>query len=600
MPAHPKRLAVLKAAVAAVVYLALACALYWPISPINGVFLVGSCACSDAVQQAWFLQWPPFALAHGQDPLFTTYLNAPAGANLAVNTSMPLLGVLGWPVTALRGSIAAFNLLLRVGIAVSALSMYLVLGRYVRSRAAAFVGGLLFGFSPYMIGEGRLHVFLVFLPLLPPLILLVDRWLIRADGDPWRCGALIGLVIGLEMLISAELAVVFVIFAIIAVLPLAILHFRLIRSRLPLLARGAAAATVVGLVVGGNLAWMFVAGPQRPQGPPHSVANLDSFHADLLSLILPSGPQLLRPALLRDTAEQFVKGQVHENGFYIGIPLLAVLIAGCVWLRRNPLVLGFATLGVVSVVLGLGTELVIANQPTGIPLPLAAITGIPLLQEIGPTRFALSIQLAAAVLLAVVLDQLIRRFSLHGLRRVAVVASALLVLVPLLPNGFIPSSRVHTPSYFRSSAVQEIPAGATLLSYPYPYYSSNAPMLWQAASDMRFRLVGGEIYAPRPAQPDGSNNYNYPRGGLPPALWAVLARSGGPRHAKHWREPSAASRAQLVTALRAYVASRSIDAMAVSTTGAQGRWVAALARSAFGAPQTVRSTVSVWIKPAAR
>jgi hypothetical protein len=590
---HLRRVATLQAVVAGAVYLALACAVYWPISPFDSGHLVGSCACGDAVQQAWFLQWVAFALGHGHNPLFSTYLNSPAGVNLAVNTSMPLLGLLGWPVTAISNSIAAFNVLLRLGLAVSALSMYLVLRRYVRSRAAAFVGGLLFGFSPYMLGEGQLHVFLVFLPLLPPLIPLIDRWLIRPDGHPYRSGALIGLLLGLEMLISAELVAVFAVLAVIALIPIGIRHHELVRSRLPLLVRGLASAAAVALVAGGYVAWMFVAGPQRPQGPPHSVANLDSYHADLLSLFVPSRPQLLRPQLLHGTADLFVKGSVHENGFYLGIPLLAVLIVGAVWLRRNTLVLSFATLVVISFVLGLGTRLTVANHVTTIPLPLAAITGMPMLQEIGPTRFALGIQLAASVLLPVVLDHLLQRFPLTGLRRsAAVTALALVLLGPLLPNGLIRSVPVHTPNYFASGAVDEIPAGATVLAYPYSYYSTNAAMVWQIASDMRFRMPGGEVYVPGPSH----RSVNYPRGDLPPALWAVLVQ-GGPPPAKDWHEPSAAQRRILVSNLRTYVASHPIDAMVVSADGTQGRWVAALTSSAFGAPTTVRGGLSVWIKP---
>jgi hypothetical protein len=544
----------------------------------------------------WFLDWVAFALRHGHNPLFTTWLNAPSGgANLAVNTSMPLLGILGWPVTALSNATAAFNLLLRLALASSALSMYVVLRSYVRSRAAAFVGGLLFGFSPYMLAEGQAHVFLVFLPLLPPLIPLIDRWLVRADRSPYRCGALVGLVAGLEMLISAELVAVFLIFAVLALVPLALRHRGLVRSRLPLLLRGLGAATVVGVVIGGYVIWMLAAGPQRPVGPPHSVANLDSYHADLLSLVVPSRPQLLRPALLRGVADHFVHGSVHENGFYLGIPLLVVLVAVAVRLRRNALVLSFAVLGAVAFVLGLGTRLTIANHVTAVPLPIAAVTGVPLLQEVGPTRFALAIQLAAAVLLALGLDRLLARAGRRTPARAGALALSLALLVPLLPNGFLPSVRVAVPHYFSSSAVAEIPQAAVVLPYPYPYYGGNDAMLWQTASGMRFRIPGGEVYVPSAS----GRSTNYPHSGLPDRLWGVLTRAGHKnRHHRHWHAPSASERRRLVSDLRRYVAAHPVAAVVVRTTGAQGRWVAALATSAFGAP-SVHGNVAVWLDPAA-
>ncbi|WP_460819611.1 hypothetical protein [Nocardioides korecus] len=592
---HPRSGTVVLTLVVAAVYLGLACLFYWPVSPLDPHHVV-KCACSDSVQQTWFLQWVPFALSHGHDPLFSTYLNAPAGVNLGVNTSMPLLGFLGWPVTAWLGPVAAFNALLRLGLALSALSMFLVLRRYVRSRAAAFLGGLLFGFSPYMLAEGQLHVFLVFLPLLPPLILLLDRWLISADASPYRCGALIGLLLGLEMLISVELSALFVILGAIALAPIALVRHRQVRSRLPALARGTLAAGAAGLLVGGYPIWMFLRGPQRPQGPPHSVSNLDSFHADLLSLVLPSRPQWIRTPFLQGVADQFVKGVVHENGFYLGVPLLVLLLVALVVLRRNLLVVGLGTLGVVSFVLALGIELTVANRATGVPLPLAAVTGVPALQEIGPTRFALPIQLVAAVLLALVVDLGLRRSRLTGARRtLAVTAVALVALVPLLPNGPATSVPVPTSAYFAGRGVQEIPAGATVLTYPYPSYSGNIAMIWQIESDLRFRLTGGEIYVPGP---DGTSK-NYPHGDLPRSLWDVLVE-GGPQRSTHWSPPTSAPRRRLATALRAYVATHHIDAMVVSPTGRQGRWVATLTRAALGPPTTDREGYLVWRLPAFR
>jgi hypothetical protein len=275
-----------------------------------------------------------------------------------------------------------------------------------------------------------------------------------------------------------------------------------------------------------------------------------------------------------------------------------LVLAGAVWLRRQPLVLGFVTLGVVSFVLGLGTHLTVANHKTTIRLPVAAFTRVPLLQEVGPTRFALAIQLAASVLLALVLDRLLDRPALHGIRRpAALVGLSLVVLVPLLPEGLLHSVRVRIPGYFASNAVTEIPRGSTVLPFPYPYYTGNAAMLWQTASDMRFRIPGGEVYVPKAS----GRSTNYPRGNLPQKLWAVLVERGpGALFApglRHWHAPSAAQRAGLVADLRRYVASHSFDAMVIRANGAQGRWVAALAASAFGAPTSVHGNVSVWLKP---
>ncbi len=116
------------------------------------------------------------------------------GANLAIDTSMPLLGILGIPITLLAGPVATFNLLLRLGLAASGASMFGVLRRYVSWWPAAFGGGLLFAFCPYLANQAIRHLFLSFVPLVPLFIPILDDWLISRTriagplGGPARAG----------------------------------------------------------------------------------------------------------------------------------------------------------------------------------------------------------------------------------------------------------------------------------------------------------------------------------------------------------------------------------------------------------------------------
>ncbi len=170
---------------AGAVYFVLACLIYWPAAPLDASRMPG-CACGDAEQQTWFLAWVSYALTHGHNPFLTSYLHAPLGANLAIDTSMPLLGVLGMPVTLLAGPVATFNLLLRLGLAASGASMFGVLRRYVSWWPAAFLGGLMFAFSPYLADQAARHLFLSFVPLVPLFIPLLDDWLISRTRAPLR------------------------------------------------------------------------------------------------------------------------------------------------------------------------------------------------------------------------------------------------------------------------------------------------------------------------------------------------------------------------------------------------------------------------------
>ena len=116
--------------------------------------------------------WPrTLGDVHGHNPFFNTFLNTPSGINLMDNTTMPLLGILGAPITFLWGPIATWNVLLNLALASSALTFYLMARRFVRWRPAAFVAGLLYGFSPFVASEGVGHLFLV-VGALPPLVIL--------------------------------------------------------------------------------------------------------------------------------------------------------------------------------------------------------------------------------------------------------------------------------------------------------------------------------------------------------------------------------------------------------------------------------------------
>src|ERR1017187_3047328 len=172
-------------------YAGLALAANWPAYPGRPDLLRQG----DLTQMAWFLAWTPYALLHGHDLFQTTWLNAPAGVNLAQNTSAPLLGLLTAPLTLTKGVVASVNLLLWLSYVLSAGSMFLVLRRWVRSPWAAFAGGLLYGFSPYMTGEGFNHLNLLFVPLPPLIFLACYELFIRRAGHPLRWGLVLGLLV---------------------------------------------------------------------------------------------------------------------------------------------------------------------------------------------------------------------------------------------------------------------------------------------------------------------------------------------------------------------------------------------------------------------
>ena len=112
----------------------------------------------DALANIWFFAWWTHAIAHHLNPFESTVVWAPSGVNLAWTTTFPLASCLLYPVTRLYGAIVACNLAHLLAPPLAGWSAFVLCRYVVRHFWPAWLGGCLFGFSPYvltsMIGGG--------------------------------------------------------------------------------------------------------------------------------------------------------------------------------------------------------------------------------------------------------------------------------------------------------------------------------------------------------------------------------------------------------------------------------------------------------------
>ncbi len=164
---------------------------------------VTTCWCGDSSLFTWYLEWPAYAIAHGLDPFFSTAMNYPTGVNLLTNTSELAFGVLLAPVTWLFGPVATLNVALTVSPALSAIAMFALLRRWVAWTPAAFIGGLFYGFSPFVIASlADAHLMLGMVAVPPLVVACLDELLIRQRHSPVRTGILLGLLVTLQFFIG--------------------------------------------------------------------------------------------------------------------------------------------------------------------------------------------------------------------------------------------------------------------------------------------------------------------------------------------------------------------------------------------------------------
>ncbi len=502
-------------------YAALSVVVYWPMQPASSQRLV-TCGCSDIALEVWMLAWPAHAITHGLNPFFSAALNVPHGVNLASNTGMPLLGLLAAPFTLTLGPVASFNLFMHLAFFTSATAMYAVLRRWTPVWPAAFLGGLAYGFSPYMIGEGRYHLFLLWVAI-PPLILAVlDHLIVRDRWTTRRAGLLLGVLAGCQYLISAEVLAESVLIAALGILILALRHPSLAAQRVRRVVAGGVWALAPFTLLAGFPIWYTLAGPQHVIGPwaPSAISN--RYSADLIGPLVPTANQWLSPSRWSSLGTSLSGGNMVENGIYLGIPLIVVSVALVIVCRSNGFIRFCAVMAVVSFVLCLGPFLVIDGRSSGIALPFALLRHLPLFDEEIAGRYSLYVQLFVSALFGVGIGAVwtrLRRSSSTGsvrglnltrspgrLSSLTAVAlcfglgvTALVALFPVIPRVPYTSPAVSIPSFFTTGEADGaglIPANSVVLTYPYVINPNNVGMLWQAVDNMRFKVFGDYAITP--------------------------------------------------------------------------------------------------------
>jgi hypothetical protein len=449
----------------------------------------------DPPLHMWFLRWTPWALGHGMNPLFTHHINAPDGVNLMWNTAEPLTALVMAPVTLLIGVIPAYNVVITLAVALSGWCFYLFIRRHVTHELAAVVGGLLYGFSPYMIGQALTHSNLVQAYIPPLLCIVAEDILVHQRRSSRASGALLGGLLAAQLFITEELVVYEVLALSVGALVLAASHWRDVRPRVPHVLRSLGAGVVVAaLIVGGPLAFQFFG----PRHPTHGVVfPPEALSADVLSFVVPSDLQQVRPSWSHSVTDKFSNSCcIDEQGSYVGLPLLVLLIVTAARAWRRDLVKVAAVVGVCFLVLALGPHLHVGGVSTSTSMPRKLFDHVRLLQSVQPVRLMLVAWLAAAALLAVFADAVLRRRH-HAPMAVAGAAAGLLALVPVLPTFRFPATEANVPKFFTSAAVARVPRDSVVLVSPFARDpSTSEPMLWQAEARFRFRMPDGYILGP--------------------------------------------------------------------------------------------------------
>jgi hypothetical protein len=568
-------------------YLLGAVALTWRLwADPAGRSTVGDPGPADVDLFAWFLRYEATAIAHGHLPaLVTTAMNAPRGINVMWNTSILLPGILVSPLTLLAGPQVSLTLLLTLGFAGSAASLFFVLRRWGASLGAAALGGAVYGFSPALLDSGIAHYMLV-LAILPPLIIDALLRIMTGRGSIVRSGAWLGLLAAAQLLTGEELLVNTALAALVLVVALAASRPRAIAGRARGAALGIGTAAAVAIVICGYPLWVQFHGPLTEHGSPWPTA---SFIAAPGTFVTPPGSLLFHTSASAAAAAVDPPGLWEYLG-YLGWPLLVVLVAAAVWfwrdLRVRTAALCWAFLELCT--LGGFTIRVAGLRYPGSLLPWHWLEGLPVFSQMLPSRLSILADGAAAAVLAFSLDLARRparssaaRPSPDWRRRTVPAAIAVLAVLPLIPLPVQAAALPGVPAGWQAAFTRlRLPADARVLVVPVPYSHRAQTLRWQADTGQPRSLIGGWFIGPNSSGQATVEYFGRPRI-TTFALYLDALWSGSP--------PGISLPAPQIRADLAYL--RPAAVVAVTSRGsALGRFLTGL----FGEPSFQAGQVLAW------
>jgi hypothetical protein len=438
---------------------------------------------------------------HGANPFLADRLNVPDGVNMMANTSVLALSLPFAPVTHVFGAGVTVAALLTLGLFGTATAWYWVLSRHlVRSRLAAWVGGLWCGFCPAMVAHANGQVNFVCQFVVPFLVWQVLR--LREPGRVIRGGIAVGLLIVLQVFINEETLLFTALTLGVFLIGYAAMAPRAAFAAAPRFAAGLGVAAAVSGVLLAYPLWFQFAGPGSYHGQPFPP---DEYVTDLLSI-----GAYARQSLAGDGAvARAVSVSATEDNTFFGLPLLVLLVVAMILLWRSVAARAAALAGLVLLVVSMGPTLRAGGHDTGIPLPFGLVSHVPVIDLVSVTRFAMVPATIVGVLLALAAD---RVGSYPRPRRVAFWIGLTVALVPVAPTPLPVVVANPLPPFLADGTWRSyVPAGRSLVSVPLPEVTSGrAGMRWAALSGLEFGMPRGYFMGPVGPPADRTGSWHAP------------------------------------------------------------------------------------------
>jgi hypothetical protein len=362
----------------------------------------------DVEQYIWSFWWMRKAVLELQtNPFVTRWLYFPDGVSLRFFASNPAHAFFSMALQDALGLLTAYNLMSMLTFVASAMAMYWLALDITGSRAAAFVGGIVFGFAPthfFHFNIGQANLFAVeFIPL---YVLGMRRWL-GQGGIRWLFGAVAAL--ALSSLCNWEFAVYLLLFTALYVVATFVEQRQAWRVAARTLLPRTASLGVLYLAVMSPVVVPMIQELRQPeQYMVRSRYDTIVHSADLFAVFVPNP---MHP-LWREWGQR-LNAKFQSEGVFVTTVSISYVAAGLAvlgairhWQRAR----FWLASGLIFWVLSLGPQLQIFGRTTAIPMPYELLFQSKIIQiSRAPARYIIPALLCLAILAAIGVQSLQER-----------------------------------------------------------------------------------------------------------------------------------------------------------------------------------------------
>ena len=461
---------------AGLIYAAISLLMFWPITSGIKTTVPNN---MDVFNMLWNIWWVNYATFTLHTSIFhTTLLYYPVGANLASEPFLPIASFLAIPLQSISLAFE-YNILFFIGYILSGIFSFILVYYLTGNKYAAFIGGLVFAFSPMHIAQSYAHLNWTMIEWIP-LFLLFFILTINEKKQIYIMGAAVSFVL-LTFMGDLQQAIMT------SVLAIFILAYLLIRDKKIVLNRqmisNLAELIILVLIIGSPIfvplgETIIHSSVLSTAGESSSLLDSTLWSNNLLSFFLPSVYNGIFTGLANSHYASIYQNS-QETISYIGFSVLILSTFAVLYYNkhkhngRNAVKMWLLML-VIFAWLSTGPLLIVGKYVAPVPGPFVIYHYIPIFSVIRePGRFDLLATLALAVLsgfgVKVLLDRIGTSKKKSMLKIYAVIAIALIVLVEyngaptgssasyLFTNTTIPSAYYTINSTKNNSSVMILP-----------------------------------------------------------------------------------------------------------------------------------------------